>query len=107
MSVARTVFSIVLSVIGVLCLLYGLFGSITAPGSNTVNLGRLAENLTASIWGFGLLITGLLLRRPPAAAVSLHPLLAEQQHTNELLTRLDAQSARQAERPAVNKEGAT
>lgn len=65
MPAARFVISMGLSIIGVLCLLYGLLSGITAPGTNTVNLGLLSSSLQASVWGFGLLLVGMLMRRPP------------------------------------------
>lgn len=65
MSTARIYSSGFLMAIGFICLLVGLAGDITAPGTSTINLGRLYSHLTASIWGFGLLIVGMLMRRPP------------------------------------------
>jgi hypothetical protein len=53
-------------VVGVLSMLYGAFASITAPGTNTINLGLMSQALHATIWGFGLLLVGMLMRRPPA-----------------------------------------
>ena len=62
---ARRRFAVVaLLVVGCALLLFGLFGSITAPGTNTVNLDRMHGNLLMHIWGFGLVCCGLLLARP-------------------------------------------
>lgn len=67
MTKARYIGSMLLSVMGLILLAFGAFSGITAPGTNTVNIGLVSSALQASVWGFGLLLVGMLMRRPPAA----------------------------------------
>lgn len=58
--------SVALIIFGLVALAVSLLTSITQAGSQFVNLSLIHFSLTLQVWGFGLIIVGLLLGRPPA-----------------------------------------
>ncbi len=64
MSQGDRVLAALVKTLGLVVLGYALITGIAAPGAGVVNLSLMHANLVAHIWGFGLLIVGMLMARP-------------------------------------------